>query len=418
MNHKLIGGILLVVGTTIGAGILALPVTTSASGFITSSLALFVCWLLMGICALIMLEVNLWFPEGSHYISMVRATFGVKTEVFAWICMLLLLYALLSAYIAGGSDVLNHLLTLVHINLPQTLTATLFAGLLGWVVMSGTHWVDYANRGLMSIKLVSLVLLLALMLPVVHGAYLGGGQPKTFTTALMIMLTAFGYSTIIPSLRTYFNSDVKAMRRVILWGSGIPLICYIVWDLAILGTIPATGTQGLQTILASGRVTSELLQAISSLINSQMITRLAGLFSSICVITSFLGVALSLKDFLADGTKIARTPKGYAGLAGLTFLPPLLVVVFDPSAFILALNYAGLLCVILLVLFPVILVWRAQKKMNTHCEWSWLGHNTTLFILTVVGLLLLMLGVWQIIKPYFWWYWGWALAHWSSLYVQ
>lgn len=396
MNHKLIGGILLVVGTTIGAGILALPVTTSASGFITSSLVLFACWVLMSLCALIMLEVNLWFPEGSHYISMVRKTFGVKTEMIAWLCMLLLLYALLSAYIAGGSDVLNHLLTLIHVNLPQALTATLFAGLLGWIVMSGTHWVDYTNRALMSIKLVSLVILLALMLPAVHGTYLSGGQPKTFPTALMIMLTAFGYSTIIPSLRTYFNSDAKAMRRVILWGSGIPLLCYIVWDLAILGTIPPTGPQGLQTILASGRVTSELLQAITSLVNSHMVTQLAGLFSSICVITSFLGVALSLKDFLADGTKIAKSAKGHIGLAGLTFLPPLLVVIFYPSAFVVALNYAGLLCVILLVLFPVLLAWRAQQKMGTQCEWAWLGHKFTLGILTLVGLLLLALGIGQL----------------------
>ncbi len=397
MNHKLIGGILMVVGTTIGAGILALPVTTSASGFITSSIALWVCWLLMSLCALIMLEVNLWFPEGSHYISMVRATFGVKAEVIAWGCMLLLLYALLSAYISGGSDVLNHLLALIHIKLPQVLTAILFTALLGWVVMSGTHWVDYSNRALMSVKLISLVVLLTLMLPAVHGAYLSEGEPKTFPVALMIMLTAFGYSTIIPSLRTYFNSDAKAMRRVILWGSGIPLICYIVWDLAILGTIPPTGPQGLDTILASGRVTSELLQAIALLINSQLITRLAGLFSSICVVTSFLGVALSLKDFLADGTKIVKNTKGHVSLACLTFLPPLLVVIFYPSAFILALNYAGLLCVILLVIFPVLLAWQAQNKLQTRCEWSWLGHRLTLGILALVGLFLLLLGIGQLI---------------------
>jgi len=396
MRGKLLGGILLVVGTTIGAGILALPVTTSASGFITSSLVLFTCWLLMSLCALIMLEVNLWFPEGSHYISMVRATMGVKSEIIAWLCMLMLLYALLSAYIAGGSDVLNHLLSLMHINWPPAVTAVLFAALLGWVVMSGTRWVDYTNRGLMSIKLISLVSLLVLMVPVVQVHYLQGGNPKTFPEALMVMLTAFGYSTIIPSLRTYFDSNVKAMRRVILWGSGIPLLCYIAWDLAILGTIPPTGPQGLQTILASGRVTSELLQAISSLINSQMITRLAGVFSSICVITSFLGVALSLKDFLADGVKIAPRGFGLVKLTVLTFLPPVLVVVFYPAAFILALNYAGLLCVILLVLFPILLAWRGQRKLDATCLWPWLGHPATLSLLGAVGLILLVLGATQL----------------------
>lgn len=42
--HRLIGGILLVAGTTIGAGMLALPIVTGFAGF-WPSIALFFCLL-------------------------------------------------------------------------------------------------------------------------------------------------------------------------------------------------------------------------------------------------------------------------------------------------------------------------------------------------------------------------------------
>ena len=46
-SAKLIGGILLIVGTSIGAGMLALPVANAATGFPVSGLFLFFCWSVM-----------------------------------------------------------------------------------------------------------------------------------------------------------------------------------------------------------------------------------------------------------------------------------------------------------------------------------------------------------------------------------
>ena len=52
MKSRLIGCTLLVIGTSIGGGMLALPVITAAGGFLKSSLLLIFAWLTMTIGAL------------------------------------------------------------------------------------------------------------------------------------------------------------------------------------------------------------------------------------------------------------------------------------------------------------------------------------------------------------------------------
>jgi len=82
MDTKIAGGILLIVGTSIGGGMLALPIVSAESGFIGSTLVLLACWALMAFCALLILEVNLWLPPRNNLISMASATLG-KTGAVA-----------------------------------------------------------------------------------------------------------------------------------------------------------------------------------------------------------------------------------------------------------------------------------------------------------------------------------------------
>ena len=54
-----------------------------------------------------------------------------------------------------------------------------------------------------------------------------------------------------------------------------------------------------------------MMKSISVLVNSNIIGIFAKVFISICAITSFLGVALSLTDFIADGLQTEK--KGIEG---------------------------------------------------------------------------------------------------------
>lgn len=367
MNSKIIGGILLVVGTTIGAGMLALPVATAELGFFGSMVLLVACWAIMTASAFLFLEVNLWLPPNSNLISMAGVTLGKGGQAVVWVFYLLLLYSILCAYIAGGGDLLHYVLGTAGLHLSTNQASVLFVVLFGIVVYFGVRSVDYVNRGLMFGKMGALVLLIALILPFVTSGNLSGGEFKHISSpsSITIAVLAFTSMMIIPSLRTYFNDDVKALRKVIFLGSLIPLICYIAWDMAILGVIPLNGTPGMLAISHSNTSNSDLIVALKSLLQKDTVTMLAKFFTSICMATSFLSISLSLSDFLADGLKVAK--KGMLGNAVVfsgTFLPPIIGVLLYPDAFTRGLEYAGLSCLILMLLMPSVMAWSGRYRLS------------------------------------------------------
>lgn len=362
MHSRFIGGVLLIVGTSIGAGMLALPVANAATGFWQSSLFLLLCWAVMTLGAFFILEANLYLPPKKHMVSMAQATLGPYGLLAAWLSYLFLLYTLLSAYISGGADVLNSLLTKAGLPLPEWQASTLFTLLFGFIVYGGIHLVDYANRGLMFGKLVVYCILVVLIAPHIEYKHLSSGNMSYITSSVMILFTSFGFAIIVPNLRDYFNDDVKVLKRVILVGSLIPLICYLAWDAVIIGSLPSEGNEGLISLMHNPHTTSSLANLLSQKINNSIINALFNFFTSICMLTAFLGVSLCLFSFLADGLKWDDKGLRGFGLFLLTFVPPLLIVIYYPGAYIYALSYAGIFCIILLLLLPALMCYFGRKR--------------------------------------------------------
>jgi tyrosine-specific transport protein len=364
MNTKQMGGILMITGNAIGGGMLALPLATAQAGFISSTLFLIICWAIMLAGGLLILEVNLWFPANSHLVSMARATLGLTGACITWLCYLSLLYALLAAYIAGGSDFLQGLLQKIHIQFSLKTMAILFVLGFGTIVYQGIHSVDNFNRALMAGKLLIYILLIFLIFPFLATKKLSQGHFHYLSSSLTVMITSFGFAAIIPSLRSYFHGNVQQLRKVIFFGSLIPLLCYILWDAAIIGIIPIEGHSGLVTIAHASQPTSELSNSLSDLLNKKIISALVWGFTSICLATSFLGVGLSLADFLRDGCGFNKTAKGKSLTALCTFIPPLTIVLFFPRTFMIALNYAGIFCASLLALLPALMAWSGRYRQQ------------------------------------------------------
>jgi tyrosine-specific transport protein len=395
MDFKLLGSILLIVGTSIGAGMLALPLATAQLGFVGSLILLVSCWFVMTIGALLILEVNLWLPQNSNLISMAKATIGPIGQLVAWITYVLLLYSLLCAYIAGGSDLFHNLLHASGMSMPFWLTALIFVSLFGAIVYGGIRAVDYANRGLMFFKLGGYLLLIFFITPFISLDKLADGNLASITSvaAIMVTITAFGYAAIVPSLRVYFAGDIKKLKIAIFIGSLIPLICYIIWDAAIMGIIPLSGAQSLATIMQSKNATSELVNVLNSIVARDSVAFFAKLFTSICVITSFLGVGICLTDFLADGLQLEKKGKSNLLIFSLTFVPPLVIVLFLPNIFVQALTYAGIYCVVLLILLPAWMAWAGRYRRRLAGSYTVWGGKTLLGLLMIFSLVLTMYGL-------------------------
>ncbi len=392
MKSKILGGALLIIGTSIGAGMLAQPVVTAGGGYWHSLWLLIGIWSLTLFSAFLILEVNLWFPENANLVSMARKTLGYGGEVVTWLIYLLLLYTLVATYISGGSDLLHYLFTLIHVQTAQWVDSILFVLILGSIVFYGVKAVDWSNRGLMTVKLGAFLLLVVLILPHVNFVKLETGRFSLLSSAVMVVVTSFGYGTIIPTLRSYFKSNVNALRLVIFLGSLTSLLCYLLWDFVVQGTLIKQGPTGLVHMAVSGHVTSELTKALVVQLNNVAISELARLFSSLCVTTSFLGVALCLSDFLTDGLKRAREGMDHWLIIAIVFIPPLIIVLFFPGAFLTGLSLGGVLCVILLMLLPALMAWRGRYVIKISSGYRVWGGKLALALEIIIATALLIYG--------------------------
>lgn len=392
MHSRLLGGILLITGTSIGAGMLGLPIAAAQLGFAGAVVLLFVCWIIMLACAFLILEVNLWLPQNNNLISMAKATIGPVGQVVAWMAYLLLLYSLLCAYIAGGSDLFHNLSNMVGLKSPRWIASVIFTLIFGAVVYLGIKAVDRTNRVLMVIKFSTFFIVAFFLTPFISLTKLSDGNFYNIASVSAITITAaaFGWATLIPSLRAYFAHDIKQLKIAIIIGSFIPLICYIIWDAVIMGVIPLTGDNGLEVILHSANSTSSLVDTLSTTANSNSITFFIKFFTSVCVLTSFLGVALCLTDFLADGLQLEKKGVNNILIHLLTFMPALGIAIFIPNMFIKALEYAGIYATVLLILLPAWMAWSGRYRKKIAQGFTVPGGRIVLGMIIVFALVLII----------------------------
>jgi tyrosine-specific transport protein len=395
---SLLGGVLLVSGTTIGAGMLALPVVTSVAGFSLSALLFFAVWLFMTTTAFLFLEVCLWMKQESNIISMAKYTLGNFGAVCSWIIYLFLLYSLTTAYLAAGGDLLKEAIgAITGIQLADWMTFVPFLLVFGTFVYLGTRSVDYLNRILVIGLGLAYIVLVCLVPPHIQLSYLKQTNPSGLLLALSVIVTSFGFHIIIPSLVTYLHRDVVKLRKAILLGSIIPLFVYILWNFLVQGVIPAYGEGGLIEVWTSG---GQVIRSLRAVVGSSWVIIGASLFSFFAIVTSFLGVSLSLADFLSDfifvtfGLHSKKSIIGKIFLCLLTFVPPLIFAILYPGIFFLALEYAGAFGVVLLLgVLPALMVWVGRYSMKLKSEYSYFGGRTILITILLCSLFVTLVVV-------------------------
>ena len=390
MNLRVLGSLLLITGMSIGGGLLALPVATAAGGALKSSILLVIIWILTLGGALFTLEVSLWLPEDTNLVSMAKHTLGKGGSVICWIAYLALLYTLLCVYLSAGTGLFSSIFNAIWHWHNDHLSSVLFVVVFGAIVWCGIHLVDKTNRLFMSIKILLFVLLAAMLIPLIDPhKYIVGSTQTLIMSGLMTIVFSFGYSIIIPSLRTYLAGNVTQLRFAVIAGSLIPLICYVIWISVVQGTL---GYQTLQTVSKSSSQVASLTQHLSDL-GKHWIPAIAHGFSWICILTAFLSVSLALSDFISDGCNLRKQGKQKKWVYILTFIPPLLIILYYPSAFRQAINFAGIFCAIILILLPAAMVWSGRYCKKIATGYRVAGGKLFVSIILLLSTALLLFSV-------------------------
>lgn len=397
-----IGSTFILIGTSLGAGMLALPLISAKAGFLSAALLMVIVWALMTLSALLVLEVCLALkPYHNNFGSMAKSTLGKNGQIVAWIFTLLLLYTLTSAYIDGSTSLIGSILNyLFHFRLPRFIEAFSFTLFFALFVTTSTHAVDLLNRGLMSLKGITLIGTLVLLAPQIQFTHLIASS-STHSSLLIdtsiIFLTSFGFHNVIPSIVNYQGTNTKLLRNIILMATTTTLAVYLLWLSCTLGIIPLVGQNSFQTILSHKGNVDGLIDTLNALTRSPWVHAGINSFANIAMTTSFLGVTLGLFDFLADGFKRKNNAFGRIQTALLTFTPPFVIAMTYPKLFVIALEYAGLCVAVLLVVMPAMMAYQLRKSPRLTSPYRVFGGQGILAFVFFLGMFFITMMLWQLI---------------------
>jgi len=382
-----VGGTLLIAGTAVGVGMLALPVATGAGGFIPSAIIYLICWAFMLCTGLLLVEVNLWMPKDTSFISMAEQILGASGRVIFWIVYLFLFVTVMIAHAAGGGSILTDI---TDWNLPTWVSALIYTGVLAPVVYLGAHSVDRLNMVLISGVIVCYLAFIGVSYSYVDFNLLRYANWEKATLALPILFTAFGYQTIIPTLMTYMKRDVKKVRLAVIFGSTIPLAIYLIWEFLILGIIPPEGPNGL---IEAGTLGQNAVSPLKQFVGSPYVFAIGKYFAFFSLTTSYIPFALAFFDFLADGFKWKKDGFHRFTLTLIVFGIPLMIAIIYPQIFLTALGYAGgISFAFLFGIMPPFLVWVGRYIKRYPASTRQLAGGKPLLVLLIAFASFILVG--------------------------
>lgn len=366
----------LITGSTVGAGVLALPAATAPAGFLPSAAVMCGCWALLTAEAFLLAETNCFLrPKASnatgtaHQIVTLRqmadATLGRPGSLAVSFVYLPLSFSLLTAYIVKAGDIIG------AFGIDHSSAAAGFVATLGAVLCyGGQRTVDRLNNGMST----ALVVLFA----AVTAAGLTHVAPSRLTAvsdwsavgpAVPVIFLALVYHDLVPVVVSKLGGDAGRVRAALLLGSVVPLVMFLAWE-GVMLALPegAPGQDAMQLLMAvGGGFIGSALQAFSLLaLSTSVVGTATGLTSTLTSEWKALAdrtpsqAAKLLRNPLSISTT-AEAPKLIVWLTVL--LPPLLIAVANPDSFQQLLQVAGGYGMAALYgILPPVMVWQLRYK--------------------------------------------------------
>lgn len=373
--HKQVGAIMLVAGTCIGSGMIALPMTLVKLGIIPSIVLMSVLWAVIYYTCLVNLELNIQANKGMALGALAQKFSGRIASLIGVGSYLILSYALVAVYLHGGASVLQKMLTLdgsqtvEFSNIASIYTLVAIA-----VLLLPIKYIDYVNRllftCLISVMAVLVIGLLSVInwsdLPLFSSQY----QDISIWRAIIpIAFTCFGFQVIFHTLTNYCNKNPAMLKRTFFWGSLIPALAYIIWTVSILGALYQNYPSFYSQMLERDVQVGELVSALSYISKNPFVQTLVWWLSILAIITSLLGVGLALFETIKESL-----PKNIHNIlrkllaAIITVSPAYLVTVLITNAFLSALGFAGMILVVIAILLPIYLLYKIRDKKFNYSE--------------------------------------------------
>ncbi|MCT4534057.1 amino acid permease [Halodesulfovibrio sp.] len=387
MKSQSLDAVCVVAGTTIGAGMLGLPMAIGFLGFKVSMVLLLVMWALAFYTSLLLLEVNLQVGTGLNVNMMVKKVLGRWGQIIAVVCLGFLLYAVLVAYVTAMGGIIASALGVSGDAFSTGACSVGFTVVMAVIMFCGTNAIIRFNSLFFLSMLGAMAIAFATLSTTVDVNVLVNVAPdySYLIGAVPVLFASFSFHFCIPSITSVVGTDTRQLVRIMFWGTLLPLLCYMVWLFLSLGSVPMD-----QIVNMSGSVDA----LIKSMCNgSVVIQTILSIFAAFALITSFFGVALSLFDLMAETLRRTNSAKDRIGTTLIVFVPVLVAALLAPGGFIAALAHAGAALAVICILLPCAMSYKLRSEAKAAARklaYMTPGGNMGIATAAVCGVVILV----------------------------
>ncbi len=397
--QKQTGAIMLIAGTCIGSGMIALPMLLVKLGIIPSILLMLLIWSVIYYTSLVNIELNLQAGDGLSLGALGKKFSGRIAELIGTSSFKILSYSLLAVYIYGGSSILQKMLESNAISEYSFNYITSFYALISIaMLLLPMKLLDYVNRILFTGLLAVVAILVAGIISTINWTNLplfadSYSNISIWQMVIPVVFTAFGFQVIFHTLTNYCNKDAKLLKRAFFWGSLIPAIIYIIWTSSILAVVYQDSPIFYNQMINGEVEVGALIKELSNIAKWPLVQHIVWSISSFAIITSVLGVGLGLCDTIKAMLPSKMKNRFLAVI--IAILPAYLLAILIPNAFIAVLGFAGMILVVIAILLPIYLLSRLKSNKFHYPE---LKSKWMLILSVITGTLIVICEIFNILS--------------------
>jgi len=394
-DGKVLSAVVLIAGTTIGGGTLALPTVANPAGFVPAVACLTLCWLFLMLEGLLLVEVTdavsqdvsakaSGAAEGSSsgereivsFEALADYSLGRTGGQFTGLVYQLYSYAGMLAYVAALGELLSRIL--LNLNMAISSEVGQVVGVFGlWaiIMIGGSKGMERVNEKLNYIFFALMAFILAVgLVKLAPGALVAHADWSKAPAAAGVVLFNVVFHDVIPLVCDYLKFDRVKIAAAIIVGSSIPLFVYVMWLAVSLSAAGASTVfvDPVATMMSSGGVfgTIVLIWGFLALITSLIGCGMAQAEYEAELLrkwTSPLRTIATKTNTLGKFVKMAISKAGIEWFSyAAVLLPPLAISVAFPGLFVAAADFSGAYGVaVLFGVLPPLMAWRLRSKAGS-----------------------------------------------------
>jgi len=383
---SIIAASLLIAGNVLGVGVLALPIKSGLAGFFPALVSILLIWFLMLISSFVILNRLPIHHKHFDIPSFYHREMGKIGYFLAIICNLIILYGVIVAYLSGMTILLMSSLPL---QIPPQIITLTYALLVTGVIISGLHSLIKGNMILLIALLISFIVLAFSSTSHFSWPLLTYHDWKFAPFGFGILVSAFHFHNIIPTVSHALNKNQKATQLAITIGMVMGLFINLSWLFIVTGSLPVNDATHLNLIYAFFQNFPATIP-MAHLLHSRLFTEMSLTFGVFAITASYIANGTGLFGFIRDmTTTYLKTDKKWV-VSLIAFAPPITIALIYPKIFLYMLDIVGGIGeTILFLIFPGIILLRLGKN-----KWSIRRHiflKTLGYIMFFTGCCILLL---------------------------